>query len=168
MACILNINYAVIINGLPTQFFCADHGLRQGFSLSRSLFILVMDGLTLQITKVVADGHVQALDMGMNKKISHSLFVDDVLILAMLNRFTWLYSYHIFNKFSIVFGICMNLHKSIVYHDENDLEMIAYINNLFSIGATQMFPGMHYLGYQIKPNCYKNSDWHWLVDCFFK
>lgn len=94
-----------------------------------------MDGLSLQIKKVVAHGHIQALEMGMNIKISHSLFVDDVLIMEILNRFTWLYLFHIFNKFAIISGPSMNLHQSIVYHDVGDLEVIEYIRNIFGIEA---------------------------------
>lgn len=88
--------------------------------------------------------------------------------MEMLSRFTWLHLFHIFNKFSIATGLTMNLHKSIVYHDVGDFEVVEYIKNLFGIEAEQMLLGMQYLGYRIKPKCYRNTDWQSLVDRFSK
>lgn len=112
MACVLNINYAIIINGYPTHFFRAGRGLRQHYSLSPLLFILVMDNLSLRIKKAVEEDQFQALVMGINNQISHGFFVDDVLIMGMLNRLSWMNLFHIFKKFEIVFGLVMNLQKS--------------------------------------------------------
>lgn len=90
MECVTNVNYVVIINGYPTQLFRASRGLRQGCSLSLLLFISAMDGLSFHIKKEVVHDQFQAMHMGKNIKISHGFFVDDVLIMGMLNRFAWL------------------------------------------------------------------------------
>eukprot|EP00253_Pinus_taeda_P032611 PITA_32611 len=55
MACVENVQYSIIINGIPSSFFKAERGLRQGCPLSPLLFILVMNSLSLQINKAVAD-----------------------------------------------------------------------------------------------------------------
>lgn len=98
MACVTNVNYFVIINGYPSKFFRVGRGLRQGCSISPLLFILVMDGLSFHIKKAVLDGQFLSLHMGNYIKISHSFFVDDVLIMGMLNRFSWLTLFHVFSK----------------------------------------------------------------------
>lgn len=54
-----------------------------------------MDGLSVHIKWVVAQGNFRALVLGLTSKY-HSFFVDDVLIMGMISRFAWLTLYHIF------------------------------------------------------------------------
>jgi len=159
MACVSNINYAMIINGYPTHFFRARWGLRHGYSLSPLLFILAMDNLRLQIKKVVNDDQFHALVIGNDIKISHGFFIDDVLIMGMLNHLVWLNIFHIFKKNRKEHGLNMNLQKSIVYHDMSNMEVIDYIRNLLGIKAELMQTGIKYLGYHNKPSCYRNIFW---------
>lgn len=105
MVCVTNINYVVIINEYPSNLFRDGRGLQQGFSLSPLLFILAMDGLILHIKKAVAEGQFQALHMGNDIEISNNFFVDDVLIMGMLNYFAWL----------TLFTYFLNLQKLLVY-----------------------------------------------------
>lgn len=108
--------------------------------------------------KVVSDGQFQALPMGNDIKISHKFFVDDFLIMGMVNRFAWLTLFQVFSKFANATGLHMNLQKSIVYHDICDMEVISYIKSLFGVVAALMMSGMKYLGYHIKPYSYKVFD----------
>lgn len=55
MACIENANLSVIINGIPTPFFQAERGIRQGCPLSPLLFILVINSLSAHINKAVKE-----------------------------------------------------------------------------------------------------------------
>jgi len=127
-----------------------------------------MDRLSLHINKEVLDGKFQALHMGNDIKISHSFFVDDVLIMGMLNLFAWLTLFHVFTKFAKATGLHMNLQKSIVYHGICDMEAVAYIKSLFGIDAEQRMCGMKYLGHHIKPCGYRIIKWQCLVDSFYK
>lgn len=88
MACMENVNYAILINGIPTTFFSTAKGLRQGCSFSPLLFILVMDSLSLHIKRVVCEGHCRLLTINRGSNFSHNIFVDDILIFAMLYRQT--------------------------------------------------------------------------------
>ena len=49
MGCLSTANFAVLVNGTPSTFFTASHGIRQGCPLSPLLFILVIEGLSLLI-----------------------------------------------------------------------------------------------------------------------
>lgn len=118
-----------------------------------------MDGLSLHIRNAVAEGQFQAVHLGCDIRISHSFFVDDVLIMGMLNRLAWLTHFHIFAKFANATGLYMNLQKSIVFHGICDMEVIAYIHILFGVASELMSGGMKYLGYHIKPCSYKVNDW---------
>lgn len=106
--------------------------------------------------------------MGCSINISHGFFLDDVLIMGMLNHFTNLCLFHIFNKFSNASGLYMNAQKSIIYHGNFELDIIAYIKNIFGIEVELMSNETTYLGYHIKPCTYRNADWLWLIDRFFK
>lgn len=68
-----------------------------------------MDGLSLHIRKAVAEGMFHALHMERDSKISHSFFIDDVLIMGMLNCFTWLSLFHVFSNFANDTGLYVNL-----------------------------------------------------------
>jgi len=86
MACIENVNYAVIINGFPSPFFRAERGLRQGCPLSPLLFILAMNSMSTHINKPVDEKMYDLIKICKHIFISHNLFVDDVLLFAMLSR----------------------------------------------------------------------------------
>jgi len=89
MARVENVNFVVLINGHPTNFFAAARGLRQGCSLSPLLFILAMDSLSLHINCAVKEDHHRPIRICRGSFISHSLFVDDIMIFDMLCRLTW-------------------------------------------------------------------------------
>lgn len=82
-ACITTTSFAVIVNGGPS-FFQASHGLRQGYSLSPRLFLVVMEGLNTMIIKTRECGLFRGLRVGvrigLRKQKSKGVFdvVEDV------------------------------------------------------------------------------------------
>jgi len=71
-------------------------------------------------------------------------------------------------QFGWATGLIMNLLKSTILYGSCDMHDIAYIQRIFRVGADSLEVGMKYLGYRIKPCKYKNNDWLWLVECFYK
>lgn len=80
MCCASSVSYSILINGLATNFFYVERGLKQGCPLSPLLFLLVMEGL---IKLIIADrerGRFKCIKIGTNITLSHLLFVDNFLI----------------------------------------------------------------------------------------
>ena len=44
MGCVSTVKFAIMVNGTPSSFFTAMHGIRKGCPLSPLLFILVIKG----------------------------------------------------------------------------------------------------------------------------
>jgi len=168
MACMENVNYDVIINGMPSSYFLAARGLRQGCSLSPLLFILAMDALSLQMNKAVLEGCCHPLKICRDNFISHNLFVDDILIFGMLCKLTWTCLHDILVRFQKATGLHINESKSSFFHNDANMDLIDFLSSLFGIGARSIKDGMKYLGFQLKACSYSKSDWLWILDRYYK
>eukprot|EP00253_Pinus_taeda_P010356 PITA_10356 len=150
MSCVENVRYSVIINGITSSFFPAERGLRQGCPLSPLLFILVMNSLSLQINKAVAERRCRPIRIYKDTFLSHNLFVDDVLIFAMLCRATWYCLNEILEKFQRASGLVINKNKSSLYHNESNMDTFHWIADLIGINPVSIKEGFKYLGFNLK------------------
>jgi hypothetical protein len=80
MACISSVSFAVLINGAASPFFISEKGLRQGCPLSPLLFLLVAEGLRRALLNAVNTGEFLGIQITPNQRLTHLLFVDDILI----------------------------------------------------------------------------------------
>lgn len=80
MGCITSTNFVVLVNGKPTIFFKACRGLRQGYPMSRLLFLLIVEGLSRLIKKAKKDGRIEGIKMARVLNITHLFFVDEVVL----------------------------------------------------------------------------------------
>lgn len=167
MGCIENVNYAILINGCPSPFFQAERGLRQGCPLSPLLFILAIDALSLHINRVVDLKEYIPIRICKNINISHNLFVDKLLLFAMLSKVTWICIKSIFDRFHKALGLAINTSKLILYHNGSDEALISWISQLFRIESRPLSDGIKYLGFRLKARTYGQADWRWLIDCFY-
>ena len=76
--------FLVIVNGSPNGFFNSSRGLRQGDPLSPYLFVIMMEAFSRMVDRVVGGGFLLSCSIegkrGEGIKVSHLLFVDDILI----------------------------------------------------------------------------------------
>jgi hypothetical protein len=80
MSCITTMSFVVLINGSILHFFILKGDCIKDASLSPFLFLLVVEGLSRVIREAKRQGTFSGIHISHNLKISHFLFVDDVLI----------------------------------------------------------------------------------------
>ena len=80
MWCINLANFVVLVNGKPSYFFKRTRDLFQGCMLSTLLFIFIIESLSRVIHKVKRDRNIQGVNITKLIKITHFLFIDDVIL----------------------------------------------------------------------------------------
>jgi hypothetical protein len=80
MQCITTVSFVVLINGAASPFFKSERGLRQGCPLYPLLFLLVVEGLSRALDHASANREFHGIAISHNLRLTHLLFVDDVLI----------------------------------------------------------------------------------------
>jgi len=160
MACVQNVRFAVLINGVPSNFFHCHRGLRQGCPMSPLLFILVMDGLSRLICSAKQNGFLRGIQVSPKRSMTHVLFVDDVLLFGVASEEEWKNYFEIVTTYSSASGMKISTTKSILIHSERDLG--SEITEIFSIATAPLDNGFKYLGFNLKPNAYRIGDWVWM------
>ncbi|PKU66362.1 putative mitochondrial protein [Dendrobium catenatum] len=80
MECVLNVRFAIILNGKKLRWIEACSGFRQGCPLSPYLFIMCAQLLS---NAIVQRGHSLGIQMASKgPRITHLLYADDVLIFS--------------------------------------------------------------------------------------
>jgi len=79
-SCFTTVSFNVLINGVTSNFFHVERGLRQGCPLSPMLFLLIMEGLNRLIKSTRTNGILGGVEINDRTIILHLLFVDGVLI----------------------------------------------------------------------------------------
>jgi mannosylglycoprotein endo-beta-mannosidase len=80
MGCVSSTNFAVLINGIPTVFFRSSRRFRQGCPLSPLLFLLIVEGLSILLKKLVEEDKIKGVGVAKGIIITHLLFVDDIIL----------------------------------------------------------------------------------------
>lgn len=80
--CVSSAHASVLSNG-PSKEFKLKRGLRKGDLLLPFLYLLVADGLSTLISKVVSEGLYEAAELGVNKiKVFHLQYADEIIFIG--------------------------------------------------------------------------------------
>lgn len=77
-----------------------------------------MNSLSIHINKVIAENRRKPIKICRHNFISHNLFVDDVLLFAMLCRISWTCLKDILERFQRASGLIINKAKSTLFHND--------------------------------------------------
>lgn len=85
-----------------------------------------MDELSLKIKKVVTNGEFERLKISNHVSISHSFFVDDILLMGMINGIKWFSISLILKKFGNSTGL-FKMNKNPSFYIDHITKMISAI-----------------------------------------
>ncbi|GAU51438.1 hypothetical protein TSUD_413380, partial [Trifolium subterraneum] len=110
--CVCNGNLSVLINGSPSEQINISRGLKQGDPLAPFLFLIVAEGLSALMHKVVSLGFFRGFKVCPEVVVSHLQYADDTLFIGeacVENLWTMK---AILRWFELISGLKVNFFKS--------------------------------------------------------
>ena len=108
----------MLVNGSSIEFFNSTRSLRQGDPLSPYLFIISMDVFSILVDKAASRGFLSSFKImdrfGEELQIIHLLFADGTLVFCNDSRDQLTYLSWILLWFEAIFGLKINLEKSLI------------------------------------------------------
>ena len=147
MGCLTTANFAVLVNGTPSTFFTASHGIRQGCPLSPLLFILVIEGLSLVIREARSSGLIRGIKISPSLTLSHLLFVDDVILMGSGTLLDWSAFDVILETFCKASGMKINIEKSCFLFCNFDSDCHNAFAEALPYRMLSLQSGFNYLGF---------------------
>ncbi|GKB57970.1 RNA-directed DNA polymerase, eukaryota, reverse transcriptase zinc-binding domain protein, partial [Tanacetum coccineum] len=164
-ACLESSRTSVLVNGSPTSEFSVKCGIWLGDPLSPFLFIIVMEGLHMNLMEASHSGLIRGIKIGSSDiPLSHMFYEDDVVITTEWSSLDMDNIIRDLQVFYLALGLKINIHKSNVYGvgvSNNEVHYMA-INTGCSPGS---FPFI-YLGLPIGANMNLTANWKTLLDRF--
>ena len=114
--CISTVSYSVMVNGVPSRYFCPELGLRQSDPLSPFLFLFYVEAISAFIRKKEVEGRLCAVRVAPAAiSITHLFFTDDSVVFCKANEKEAEEVINVLEEYGKVFGQIINLGKSSIY-----------------------------------------------------
>ena len=97
-------------------------------------------------------------------KVQHLLFVDDILIFCNGSRQDIAKLCDGLLLFKQATGMEINEQKSSITFSSMEYEEIIYFLERLPFQVLDIEEGIKYLGFLLKPNDYRKTDWWWLIE----
>jgi hypothetical protein len=113
MKCVTTVTFSILINGVPSQIFSPQRGLRQGDPLSPYLFILCADVLSNLITYAQQNQRIKGIKIAHGApEITHLFFADDSLMFCRATKEEITHLNKIITDYQEASGQLVNVNKS--------------------------------------------------------
>lgn len=87
MGCVQTVSYVVLVNGVPTNSFYPERGLRQGDPLSPFLFSFCAEAFLALLKQAEEQGRIHGVKVARNAPaVSHLFFADDTILFTRATR----------------------------------------------------------------------------------
>ena len=118
--CVSSTSTSLLFNGSKLPAFYPSRGIRQGDPISPYLFILCMEFLGAQITKMCEEKRWDMIKPSRQRpSFSHVFFVDDIMLFAKANAKNCEAILEVFDSFCSMAGQKINYGKSRVFFSPN-------------------------------------------------
>ena len=109
--------------------------------------------------KAKREGKVEGVNVSSEEEVTHTLFVDDVLLFGGgIEENVKVFAYLI-EKYKRATGMLVNIEKSMIVHNGFSKEILQQSKQILSYPSTNFSDGFKYLGFFLKPNNYGFQDW---------
>ena len=163
--CISTIQFFVLINGSPADFFGNSRGLRQGDPLSPLLFLIMMEVFSRMLRRVEGAGLIRGFNLEGRRdggeRVSHLLFADDTILFCDADVEQVLHIRLLLLSFQPVIGLKVNVHKSEMFPIGEVVDVHALVEILGCRVGT--FP-MSYLGMLLGASHNSHSIWNPMLE----
>ena len=139
MACISSINFAILVNVCPTEFFQGYRRFRQGFLLSPLLFLVIIEGLKRLILRYKSNMKIKCVKISYHISITHMLFVEDAMICGDSHLAKWRARYSSLRLFCNTTRMLINAIKSIILKNNIQKENLEEISVVLPYKTMEFF-----------------------------
>ena len=119
--------------GVLQSFLELQRDKGKGFPLSPLLFLLIAEALSLLVKKVVDEGKLKGVSVATLVRLTHLLFVDDVLLCRLGFEEEWFVYKEILNLLCSVSIMSISILKSFFLKNEISTDLENYIGSFFSL-----------------------------------
>ena len=124
------MQFSVLVNGTPADFFSSSRGLRQGDPLSPLLFLVMMEVFSRMVKRMEGVGLLSGFRAdgrrGRGESVSHLLFADDTILFCDAEVEQVLHVRLLLLCFQAVTGLEVNVAKS-------EMVPIGEVNNVHAL-----------------------------------
>jgi hypothetical protein len=168
MKCVTTVSFSILLNGVPTNRFYPNRGLRQGDPLSPYLFIICADVLSNLLIKAQNENKIKGVKIAQGApEITHLLFADDSLMFCRANIEEVKYINNIILDYQNASGQLVNVNKSeIMFSKHVKEEVKRSIHQILHMQQVEQFS--KYLGMPTYIGRSKNQTFQFLQDKVWK
>ena len=118
-----------------------------------------MDFLSYSIKEARNSGLICGIKVFNRVRVSHLMFVDELLFGGMIYKDDWWHIHNIMLTFSKASSMNMSKVRYILISENNEEERCNEIGKLFGIKRRPLNKGLLYLGFHLKENNCRREDW---------